>query len=96
MFIETPKYYINIILFRAKINMSRTGDLSPKELENIKSFRYKTCGLTPLETYIYDPFWTFLANPGASWNILRFLELPGTFWSFLDLPQGWWPCRAKN
>ena len=42
--------------------MSRTGNLSATELENIKAFRYKTCGLTPLERWVYDPFWNFLAN----------------------------------
>ena len=42
--------------------MSRTGDLSEKELENIKSFRYKTCGLTFIEDWVFDPFWSFLAN----------------------------------
>ena len=42
--------------------MARNGDLTKKELENIKAFRYKTCGLTPLEIYVYEPFWNFLAN----------------------------------
>jgi len=42
--------------------MARNGDLSKQELENVKSFRYKTNGLTPLEIYVYDPFWTFIAN----------------------------------
>jgi len=37
-------------------------NLSKKELENIRSYRYKTGGLTPLEIYIFDPFWTFIAN----------------------------------
>jgi hypothetical protein len=32
------------------------------QLEHIKAYRYKTNGLTPLEIYIFDPFWTFLAN----------------------------------
>jgi len=41
---------------------TRTGQLSKKELENIKAYRYKTNGLTPVETYIYNPFWEFLAN----------------------------------
>lgn len=37
-------------------------NLSKKELEFIKSYRYKTGGLTPLEIYVFDPFWTFIAN----------------------------------
>jgi len=37
-------------------------NLSKKELEFIKAYRYKTGGLTPLEVYIFDPFWTFIAN----------------------------------
>ena len=42
--------------------MSRSGRLSEQQLENIKAFRYKTCGLTPLERWVYDPFWSFIAN----------------------------------
>lgn len=42
--------------------MARNGNLTKQELENIKSFRYKTNGLTPLETHVYDHFWSFLAN----------------------------------
>ena len=41
---------------------TRNGNLTKQQLENIKSFRYKTCGLTPLEIYVYNPFWEFLAN----------------------------------
>jgi hypothetical protein len=37
-------------------------NLNKKELDHIKAYRYKTGGLTPLETYIFDPFWTFIAN----------------------------------
>ena len=37
-------------------------NLSKKELEFIKAYRYKTGGLTPLEVYVFDPFWTFIAN----------------------------------
>ena len=37
-------------------------NLNKKELDYIKAYRYKTGGLTPLETYIFDPFWTFIAN----------------------------------
>ena len=42
--------------------MSRSGNLSKEELENIKSFRYKTCGLTPLEITVFEPYWNFIAN----------------------------------
>ena len=42
--------------------MSRSGRLSEKQLENVKSFRYVTCGLTPLEQWVYDPYWNFIAN----------------------------------
>ena len=42
--------------------MSRTGKLSEQQLENVKSFRYVTCGLTPLEQWVYDPYWNFIAN----------------------------------
>ena len=42
--------------------MARNGDLSKEELQSIEKFRYKTCGLTPLERWVYDPFWSFLAN----------------------------------
>jgi phosphatidylglycerophosphate synthase len=42
--------------------MSRNGNLTEKELEHIKTFRYKTNGLTPLEIHVYEPFWNFLAN----------------------------------
>ena len=42
--------------------MSRTGRLSEQQLENVKSFRYVTCGLTPLEQWVYDPYWNFIAN----------------------------------
>jgi len=31
-------------------------------LENIKKYRYATNGLTPLEIYVFDPFWEFIAN----------------------------------
>ena len=36
--------------------------LSKKDLENISKFRYSTNGATPLEIYIFNPFWEFLAN----------------------------------
>ena len=36
--------------------------LSKQELERIKSFRYKTNGLTPLEVHIFEPYWNFIAN----------------------------------
>lgn len=37
-------------------------ELSRDALEYIKTYRYKTNGLTPLEIYVFDPFWTFIAN----------------------------------
>jgi hypothetical protein len=37
-------------------------ELSRDALEHIKTYRYKTNGLTPLEVYLFDPFWTFIAN----------------------------------
>ena len=42
--------------------MSHSGKLSEEQLKNIKAFRYKTCGLTPLERWVYDPFWSYIAN----------------------------------
>ena len=36
--------------------------LSKKELENIKLFRYKTHGATPVEKAFYEPFWNAVAN----------------------------------
>lgn len=36
--------------------------LTTSELENIKSYRYKTNDFTPVENWIFDPYWKFLAN----------------------------------
>lgn len=36
--------------------------LSKHDLENIKNYRYQTNGLTPVERYVYNHFWTFLAD----------------------------------
>jgi phosphatidylglycerophosphate synthase len=36
--------------------------LETKELESIKKYRYATNGLTPVEVYIFNPFWDFIAN----------------------------------
>lgn len=40
----------------------RSGHLSKEHLESIRTYRYQTCGATPLEIYVYNPFWEFLAN----------------------------------
>jgi len=36
--------------------------LDKRDLENIKNYRYKTDGLTPVEVYVFEPFWNFVAN----------------------------------
>jgi len=36
--------------------------LSREALEHVKTYKYKTNGLTPIEIYVFDPFWTFVAN----------------------------------
>lgn len=36
--------------------------LESEQLENIKRYKYKTNGLTPVEIYIFNPFWDFIAN----------------------------------
>lgn len=66
--------------------MARNGDLDKKELENIKAFRYKTCGLTPIEIYIYEPYWNFLANYCLpDWLAPNALTLIGLFFPLILL-----------
>ena len=66
--------------------MSRTGALNKQQLENIKAFRYKTCGLTPLEINVYEHFWNFIANKCLpDWLAPNALTLIGLLFPVLAL-----------
>ena len=66
--------------------MSRSGDLTKQELEKIKAYRYKTNGLTPLEIYVFEHFWNFLANKCLpDWLAPNALTLIGLLFPLLSL-----------
>ena len=42
--------------------MLHTVDLKKEDIERVKKFRYRTCGLTIVETTLYEPYWNLIAN----------------------------------
>lgn len=57
--------------------------LSIEDLENIKSYRYATNGLTPLEIHVFEPFWNFIARLYPDWLAPNAITLCGLIVPFI-------------
>lgn len=57
--------------------------LSREDLDNIKSYRYATNGLTPLERYVFEPFWNRFALLYPDWLAPNAITLSGLIVPFI-------------
>lgn len=60
--------------------------LSRENLEKVKSYRYSTNSQTPLEVYVFDHFWNFVANNlFPDWLAPNLITLAGTVMPLISM-----------
>ena len=57
--------------------------LDKQALDNIKNYRYKTHGLTPVETYLLEPFWNLVCNNSPDWLAPNMMTISGLIFPLL-------------